>query len=78
MEQAWRFDANGLTPVDRLPELDKSSAIASTTPVISFCLDDMAKRMIYVEWNGLRAGSGAILALQKSGQWTMERHAWIS
>ena len=74
----WRYNSEGLTQVDRPPELDKSNAIASKTPVISFCLDEAAERMVYQEWYGLRAGFGAVLALDKKRKWVTERHAWIS
>lgn len=76
--QTWRYDADGFTHVDDIPELDKMSAIASTTPVISFCVHEAADRMIYEEWRGVRAGHGAILARQKNGEWAAERRAWIS
>jgi len=76
--RVWRYDAEGLTSVDCTPELDKSNAIASATPVISFCLDETAERMIYQEWYGLRAGFGSVLALNKGGDWVTEKHAWIS
>lgn len=74
----WRYDGSGLAQVEHLPELDHSSAIASTTPVISFCLGQAAERMIYQEWNGGRAGFGALLALKSTGDWAVEKHAWIS
>lgn len=76
--QAWRYDASGLAPVEHMPKLDCSSAIASTTPVISFCLNEADGRMIYEEWNGPRAGVGAILAHKGTGEWMTERRAWIS
>jgi hypothetical protein len=76
-ERVWRYDDSGLKQVDRLPELDKS-AIASTTPVIRFCLNETVGRMIYVEWHGLRAAFGAIMALNKDGQWIVEKDAWRS
>jgi hypothetical protein len=74
----WRYDAGGLAEVDSLPDLDKTSAIASTTPVIEFCLDETGKRMVCTEWNGPRAGSGLILTLQKNGKWAAGGHGWIS
>lgn len=74
--QAWRYDADGLTVVERLPELDKSSPIASTTPVISFCVDESAARMIYQEWHGGRAGFGYILAHRGNGEWYPVTNGW--
>src|SRR5258707_1188083 len=65
VEQVWRYDANGFALVGHVPELDRSNSITSTTPVISFCLDEAARRMIYQEWTGGRAGFGAILALSE-------------
>ena len=76
--QSWRYDADGLTVVDELPELDQTNAIASTTPVISFCVDEPAGRMIYQEWHGVRAGHGCILAHKGNGEWVTEKHGWIS
>ena len=76
--QAWRYDTGGLAPVEHVPELDHSSAIASRTPVISFCLNEAGDRMIYQEWNGPRAGFGAILTLRATGAWSTEKHSWIS
>jgi hypothetical protein len=32
----------------------------------------------YNERYGVRAGSGVILAIKKSGEWASERHAWKS
>ena len=76
--QVWRYDAKGLIPVDSAPDLDKRNAIASETPVISFCLDESTKRMVYQEWYGLRAGFGSILKLNQREAWVMEKHGWIS
>ena len=76
--QTWRYDADGLTVVDEVPELDRTSAIASTTPVISFCVDETAGRMIYQEWHGGRAGYGCILARRESGKWVLEKYGWRS
>lgn len=76
--QAWRYDGSGLAQVEHLPELDHLNAIASATPVISFCLNETGDRMIYQEWNGPRAGFGAILALKGTGSWCTEKHAWVS
>ena len=74
----WRYDSDGLMVVDEVPELDQTSAIASTTPVISFCIDEAAGRMIYQEWHGVRAGHGSILACSKAGKWVTEKRGWIS
>ncbi len=78
VEQVWRYDANGFALVDHVPELDRSNSITSTTPVISFCLDEAARRMIYHEWTGGRAGFGAILALSEDGKWVTEKTLRIS
>ncbi len=46
---------------------------------MGFCLDDTGERMIYQEWNGLRAGFGAILVLKKdSGKWVAQGCSWVS
>lgn len=66
-----RYDANGFTSVEKLPELDKS-AIASTTPVIDFYFDEATDRMIIKEWEGLRSGCTFIMAL-KDGKWIAEK-----
>ena len=76
--QSWRYDADGLTVVDEVPELDHASAIASATPVISFCVDETGGRMIYQEWHGVRAGHGCILTQTAKGEWVTEKHGWIS
>jgi hypothetical protein len=76
--QTWRYDAEGFTLVDDIPQLDTKSAIASMTPIISFCVDEAAERMIYQEWHGVRAGYGAILSRKKSGEWITERGVWKS
>jgi hypothetical protein len=76
--RSWKYDADGLTIVSDVPELDRMSAIASTTPVISFCVDETAGRMIYQEWHGVRAGHGCILARRGNGEWATEKHGWIS
>lgn len=76
--QTWKYDANGLMCVDDIPELDRASAIASTTPVISFCVNDASNRMIYQEWQGVRAGYGCILARKTNGEWVTEKHGWKS
>jgi hypothetical protein len=74
----WRYNSGGLAQVDRLPELDESNTIASATPVIRFCLDETGERMVYQEWYGLRAGFGAILALNRKREWGTERQVWKS
>jgi hypothetical protein len=76
--QSWRYDADGLTTVDEVPELDRTSAIASKTPVISFCVDETAGRMIYEEWRGVLAGHGQILARRGNGEWVTEKCGWKS
>ena len=78
VSQIWRFDGDGLTLVDRMPELDRESAIASTTPWIGFCVDETGDRMIYEEVRGVCAGHGCILARGQSGEWEVERHGFIS
>jgi len=76
--QIWRYDATGFTSASEIPALDQTTAIASTTPVISFFLDEHTKRMIYQEWHGPRAGHGVVLALTKGGHWKIDGEAWIS
>jgi hypothetical protein len=76
--RTWRYDAEGLTSVEELPELDRTSAIASTTPVISFCVDETGGRMIYHQWHGVRAGHGCILACTKDGKWAAAKCGWKS
>jgi hypothetical protein len=76
--RTWKYDADGLIVVDAMPEPDDASAIASTTPVVSFCADETGNRMIYVEWHGRRAGGGRILARKENGKWVSEKDAWIS
>src|SRR5262245_7179152 len=71
--RTWRYDDDGLTVVDEVPELDRTSAIASTTPVISFCVDEAAGRMIYHEWRGGRSGHGCVLARNQDGKWVIEK-----
>jgi hypothetical protein len=76
--RCWRYDANGLTRVDEIGEIDISSAIASATPVISFCVDPEDQRMVYSESHGRRAGGEWVLKLQEDGNWTSERMPWVS
>ena len=73
----WRYEAKGLMRADERSELDHS-AIASRTPMISFCADAAAERMIYQEWHGVRAEHGSILVQKGNGQWATEKCAWIS
>lgn len=76
--QTWRYDADGFTPVGDVPELDKMSAIASTTPVVKFCVDGTGERMIYQEWHGVRAGHGCVLTRRTGGDWAAEGASWKS
>jgi hypothetical protein len=76
--RSWRYDADGLNVVEEVPELDQASPTASTTPVISFCVDETGGRMIYEEWHGVRAGHGCVLARSASGEWVTEKPGWIS
>jgi hypothetical protein len=77
--QVWRFEGDDAVIVASLPDLDMTSATASTTPHISFCVDDAGKRMIYEEWYGGRAGMGSIMAIKKNGKWAeVERGGWVS
>jgi len=34
--------------------------------------------MIYVEWYGVRVGSGQILRAKQNGKWVTEQLVWIS
>ena len=70
-KQIRRYDASGYALVERLPELDKSAA-ASTTPVIHFCVDKSARRMICQEWHGLRVAPAFVLVLKDNGKWFVE------
>jgi len=70
-KQIWRYDASGFASVEQLPELDKSMA-ASTTPVIHFCADESARRMICQEWHGLRVSPAFISVLKDNGKWFVE------
>jgi hypothetical protein len=76
--ETWCYDDSGLRTVDGLPAIDLTGAIVSRTPVLSFCLDDRAQRMIYVEWYGVRVGSGQILRAKQNGKWVTEQLVWIS
>lgn len=76
--RSWKYDADGLSIVEGAPESDQSSAIASATPVISFCVDETGGRMIYQEWRGARSGRGCVLARLASGEWVTEKNGWIS
>lgn len=78
MIRSWKYDADGLSVVERTPEFDQFRAIASTTPVISFYVDETGGRMIYQEWHGARSGRGGVLARIASGEWVTEKHGWIS
>ena len=76
---AWKLDTQGFAAIDAVGELDRSSPIATATPVIRFHVDDPPLRMIYEEWHGGRAGYGAILRFDRSANaWQTERMAWRS
>ncbi len=73
--RSWRFGSEGFTSIDEIGEIDMST-ISSATPLIRFCLDSEAKRMIYNEWHGVRAGFGTVLRFEGENGWRPERPAW--
>ena len=76
--RSWRYDADGLTPVDRIGEIDRHSHIASTTAIISFCVDNEVRRMKYAEWYGVLAGGGCTMKLEHGKGWIFEGSMWKS
>ena len=77
--RAWKLDADGFEAIDAVGQLDRSSEIASATPVIRFHADAPPARMIYEEWHGARARYGVILKFDPARSvWATERAGWRS
>ena len=67
----WQYDGSTFEQIEQVGDLDRSSAIASKTPVISYCINETTDRMIYTVWHGGRAAYGIILVSDK-GEWVRD------
>ena len=77
--QTWRYSGNLFENISSWGEVDSRSAVSSTTPVYSFCVNDDCSLMVFEEWHGRLSASGRMFRHDAtSGKWKLQRRCWVS